>query len=248
LEGPAAVCSVVATTGSTPRKVGAAMVVIADGTHLGRIEGTIGGGAVEHRVRKAAVEVIATTRPLLKDFALTTELGMCCGGQMSIFIESIQENPPLLVFGAGHVGTAVCRLANHAGFYVSMADPRNDLLQPERLPEATQLFDGYAKEDMEQMPFGPNTFVLVVTHDHPTDQRLVEDILSRPFCYLAMIGSKRKAEMTKERCRNKGFEEEKLRQLHSPAGIDIGAETPEEIAVSIVAEMIAHRRLGRAPT
>ena len=239
---PAALCHVVATKGSTPRKPGATMLVIADGTEFGRIEGTIGGGAIEHEVRKKALQVIATMRPQSTTFSLTTELGMCCGGQMTIYFETIRENPPLIILGAGHIGSAVCQLASRTGFEVAVADPRSELLSSELLGESAALIDGYEDEDLNRLPFGPDAFVLVVTHDHPTDQRLVEAVLKRQFRYLAMIGSKRKAQLAFERCRNKGISESQIEQIHSPAGIDIGAETPEEIAVSILAEMIQYRR------
>jgi xanthine dehydrogenase accessory factor len=242
LQTSAALCTVVETQGSTPRKAGAAMLVIADGTHIGTIEGTVGGGTIEHQVREAAVQVIETGIPVCKKFALTTDLGMCCGGQMTIFIENLRERPPLIIFGAGHVGEAVCRIGAQAGFDVSVADPRKDRLRTDIFPDAIHLHDRYEKEDFSDMGIGPDSFVLVVTHDHPTDQRLVEDLVGGPFRYLAMIGSKRKAAMTVERCRNKGISEAQIERLRSPAGLDIGAETPEEIAVSIVAEMIAHRR------
>lgn len=243
----AALCHVVATKGSTPRKVGASMVVIADGSEFGRIEGTIGGGAIEHEVRKRALRVIATAQPQSHTFSLTTELGMCCGGQMTIYFETIRKNPPFIVLGAGHIGAAVSKLACKTGFDVAVADPRKELLSPALLGEPTLVIEGYDDEDLAELPFGPDAFVLVVTHDHPTDQRLLEAVLARQFRYVAMIGSKRKAHLALERCRNKGIPEERINQVRSPAGLEIGAETPEEIAVSILSEMIQVRRQKDAP-
>ncbi len=243
---PAALCTVVATEGSTPRKAGASMVVVADGSEVGRIEGTVGGGAVEHEIRRAALEVIATTRPRLVEIALTAQLGMCCGGKMTVFIEALRMRPPLIVFGAGHLGQALCKAAAAAGFDVHVADPRDELLTRERFPDAASLVDDYEGEDLARLPFGPDAFVVVATHDHQRDQQIVERVIERPARYLAMVGSQRKALLTRERCLAKGIAPAHVDRLVSPAGIDIGAETPEEIAVSIVAQLVHVRRATEA--
>lgn len=239
---PAAVCTVVETRGSTPRKAGARMVVFADGTPLGRIEGTIGGGAVEHRLREEAVLAIAETRPRMVHLNLTTQLGMCCGGQMTIYVEPLRERPPCVVLGGGHVGLAIAKVAHVAGFAVTVADPREELMTPARFGDDISLVHGYDDDDLDTLPFGPDAFVIVVTHDHQTDQRLVEKVLPRAYRYVAMVGSQRKALLTRQRCEAKGIAQERIAALRSPAGLDIGAETPEEIALSIVAEMVAVRR------
>lgn len=243
---PAAVVTVVSTSGSTPRKPGATMVVIADGTLHGAIEGTVGGGAVEHQVRAAALEVIATTRPRSLEIALTKELGMCCGGTMTFFIESLRLRPPLLLFGAGHVAQALCTVATTAGFDVTVADPREELLTRERFPHAAALVDDYERTDLGRLPFGPDAFVVVATHDHQVDQQIVERILPLSYRWCALIGSMRKALLTRERCLNKGVAPELVERLRSPAGLDIGAETPEEIAIAVVAEMVQVRRTAEA--
>jgi xanthine dehydrogenase accessory factor len=239
---PAAVVTVVATTGSTPRKAGATMVVLADGSPHGLIEGTIGGGAVEHQVRSAALAVIATTRPRTLEVALTKELGMCCGGTMTFFIEALRMRPPLVLFGAGHVAQALCRVATTAGFDVTVADPRDELLVAERFPDAVALVDDYEREDLARLPFGPDAFVVVATHDHQVDQQIIERVLPLPSRWCALVGSRRKAMLTRERCLNKGLDVALVERLRCPAGLDIGAETPEEIAVSLIAEMVQVRR------
>jgi xanthine dehydrogenase accessory factor len=243
---PAAVCTVTATSGSTPRKHGAKMVVYADGDELGRTEGTIGGGAVEHRVRREAVLAIAETRPRSIELNLTTQLGMCCGGKMTVYIEPLRARPPCVVLGGGHVGLALAELADTAGFDVTVADPRDELLTVERFGERVALIDDYEDEDLDRMPFGPDAFVVVVTHDHQVDQRLAEACLRRETRYLAMVGSKRKALLTRERCAAKGLDQDAIARLRSPAGLDIGAETPEEIALSIVSQMVHVRRVESA--
>lgn len=241
---PAAVVTVVAATGSTPRKPGATMIVVADGSEHGRIEGTVGGGAVEHQLRKAALEVVATTRPRSVEVALTKELGMCCGGTMTFFIESLRMRPPLVLFGAGHVAQALCRVATTAGFDVTVADPRDELLA--LCTDAVAVVEDYEREDFAKLPFGPDAFVVVATHDHQVDQRIVERVLPLPFRWCALVGSRRKAILTRERCLNKGVDSALVEKLRCPAGLDIGAETPEEIAVSIVAEMVQVRRTAEA--
>ena len=241
----AAVCTVVATSGSTPRKIGASMVVFSPAPgddSSGRIEGTIGGGAVEHRVQAEALEAIACMRPRTVEVALTTQLGMCCGGQMTIFIEPVRQSPPLLLFGAGHVAAALCPAASAAGFRVYVADPRDEQRTPTRFPDAARLVEDYEDADLDTLPFGPDAFALIVTHDHGTDQRLTERLLKRELRYLGVLGSQRKARLTRERCLAKGFSPAEVARIVSPAGLAIGAETPEEIAISILAQLIAIRR------
>ncbi len=244
---PGAVCTVIATRGSTPRKAGASMVVLDDGTVAGRIEGTIGGGAVEQLVRTAALEVSATLTPRVLEVPLATTLGMCCGGTMTIFIEALRMRPPCILFGAGHVAQALCATAHRAGFDVTVVDPRDDLCTFERFPDAVLRLDDYEHEDsLRALPWSSDAFVIVATHDHAVDQRLAEAVLRRhaeqPLRYVAVVGSARKALLTRERCRNKGLPEDVIAVLRCPAGVDIHAETPEEIAVAIVAEMIQIRR------
>ncbi len=239
---PAALCTVISTKGSTPRKPGASMIVVDDGSDIGAVRGTIGGGAVEHELRRRALDVIASTQPAMVEISLTTMLGMCCGGTMTFFIESLRMRPPLIVFGAGHVALALATFAKGAGFDVSVVDPRDELRTDERFVGCA-LFDSYDHDDdFAALPFAPDAFVVIATHDHHVDQRLAERALSYPSRYLAVIGSERKAAMTRERCRNKGLADDVIAKLRCPAGLDIGAETPEEIAISIVAEMVAVRR------
>jgi xanthine dehydrogenase accessory factor len=231
----AAVVTIVRVAGSTPREAGARMIVHADG----RIEGTIGGGRIELEAIDAAKAAIASETSRFMDYALTQELGMCCGGQLSLFIEPIERAPRLVIFGAGHVGVALAKAASDAGFAVHVVDERPELLTKERFPAARGLYD-----DLEdpKIPFSDRTFVMVTTHDHALDQRLVERALKKPNRWLGLIGSRRKAELTKKRLDQKGFSEREIASVRCPVGLAIAAETPAEIAVSILGELIAVRR------
>lgn len=239
----AVVVTVVRTTGSTPRAPGARMVVLPDGAILG----TIGGGKIEQEAIQTALAALVDERPRYLEHHLTQDLGMCCGGSLALFFEPIGGQPPLLIFGAGHVGTALTHMAALAGFAVHVADEREELLSELRLGEARRL---YADLDDPALPFGDRTYVMVTTHDHALDQRLVEKCLGKPHAWLGLIGSRRKAELTRERLAHKGFGPEAIARVRTPVGLAIGAETPEEIAVSILSELIAHRRkvvVGGAP-
>ena len=178
---PLALCTVVAIKGSTPRKLGAKMVVLENDTPHGSIYGTIGGGAIEHRVRTKALQTLKQKQATLYDVALANELGMCCGGQMTIFIEPLEIKPHLIIFGAGHIGQALCQLGLSMGFQVSVADPREELFEAPEFTSAINRFDDYTKYDLEHMPFSPDTFAVVVTHDHKVDQELIEKILPKDF-------------------------------------------------------------------
>jgi xanthine dehydrogenase accessory factor len=171
---------------------------------------------------------------------------MCCGGTMTIFIESLRMRPPCILFGAGHTSQALAAAADAAGFDVTVVDPRDELCTTERFPTATLRNSYDHDDDLQALPFAADAFVVIATHDHQTDQRLAERVITRDFTYLGLVGSIRKATLTRERCRNKGIAGDVIDRLRCPAGLDIGAETPEEIALAIVAEMIQVRRRGEA--
>lgn len=232
-------CTVVATQGSTPQKPGSKLAVAEDG----RLLGTIGGGAIEQQVVEAARALLsdegAATRTL--ETHLTHDLGMCCGGKMTVFLEKHATPARLVLFGAGHVGKEVATLARAAGFRVTVVDERAEWATAERFP-GVELRREHPADAARALPGGPHTFVCIATHDHPLDQACVEGLLRTPLAYLGVIGSKRKAERFRLRLRQGGFSEAELARLESPMGVEIGAQTPAEIAVSIVARLIAVRR------
>ncbi len=222
------------------------MIVVDDGSDLGDVRGTIGGGAVEHELRRRALEVVRDGRPVVVEIPLTTMLGMCCGGTMTFFVESVRQRPPLIIFGAGHVGEAAAACAHAAGFDVSVVDPRDELLTEARFSFA-QRFNSYDHDDdLDALPFASDAFVIVATHDHQTDQRLAERTLQRACRAVLVVGSQRKAALTRARCENRGLDDVAMARLYCPAGLDIGAETPEEIALSMVAQLVQMRRRGDA--
>ena len=231
----AAVVTVVRTSGSTPRSLGAKMIVHGDG----RIEGTIGGGQLEYRAIELALETLEGGSAQYAELELTKELGMCCGGTASLFIEPLVTHPHLIVFGAGHVGEALARSATAAGFRVTAVDERESILREANLPANCARVDLL---DDPELPFGDGTFVMIATHDHALDQRLVERCLRQPVRWLGVIGSRRKAELMRQRLNHRGFEDRDVSRVRCPVGLAIGAETAEEIAVAIVAELIAVRR------
>lgn len=232
-----ALCTVVAISGSTPRKPGAKMIVIDNQEPTGFIIGTIGGGAIEHLIRSEAVRAIRECQAKFIETSLKNELGMCCGGVMKIFIEPIVKKPQLICFGAGHIAQALCPLAAQLGYNVTVVDGRSDLLAGNAFMMATHRLTDTSNFSLFDMPFSNNTYVVIATHDHDLDQKIVEGVLSQPFKYGALVGSQRKALMTKKRLLAKGFSNDAIKRIVCPAGLNIHASTPEEIAVSVAAQM-----------
>ncbi len=234
----AALVTVIETRGSTPRKPGAKMLVFSDG----RTKGSIGGGRVEYKVIKAAQKVLKTEHTQIIEYHLTSELAMCCGGKMTFFVESLVPHPPLMIFGCGHVGSAIIHAASPLQFELIAIDDHEQNLAPEKLPQAEQRLASYEPEDLKTLPFGPQAFIVIATRDHSLDQKLLEFCSKQQFQYLGIIGSQRKATMQIERLRAKNFSDDVIDRIRCPIGLSIGAVTPSEIAISVCAELIAERR------
>jgi xanthine dehydrogenase accessory factor len=239
---PAALVTVIATEGSTPQKAGAKMVVYPDG----RIVGTIGGGCVEAEMTWRARHVIESRRAQLTSYDLTPdqagEDGLVCGGRMQVFIEPIEGTPTLCLFGAGHVAQPLAHMAKQAGFRVQVADDRVKFANRERFPDADLvLVEGFA-EAARQMDLGRNTYAVVVTRGHKGDTEALEACLGRGLRFVGLLGSKPKLVHILSALEERGVSAEELATVHCPLGIEIGAVSPEEIAISILAEMIAVRR------
>jgi xanthine dehydrogenase accessory factor len=236
----AALCTIVRSQGSTPRHTTSKMLVYPDG----RILGTVGGGEVENRVHTEALQVIAEGRPRLLTYNMADpgrgDPGVC-GGQLEIFVEPIIPHPVLLLIGAGHVGKAVVHLAKWLGFYVIVSDDRPDFCTPESVPDA----DEYQAVAMHLLPekvkITPWTYIVLTTRGMNVDVEGLPALLGEPYAYLGIIGSQRRWALARKGLAEKGILEEVLDKIHSPIGLEIEAETPEEIAVSIMAQILLVR-------
>lgn len=241
---PAALATVVETSGSSPRKAGAKMLVRHDGTILG----TVGGGRVELETVAAALEAMGNGTPRTVSFTLTQEHGHVCGGRVLIYVEPSTVRPRLVIAGAGHVGRALVRAASFAGYRVTVADDRPGYADPEQLPEAGETVTGEYGSIFEQLAVDGTTAVVIATTGFEKDFTAVRGALRTPASFIGLIGSNRKREVLFATLAAEGYPPEEIGRITTPVGLAIGAETPEEIAVSIVAQLIEQRRLhGAAP-
>lgn len=237
---PAAFATVIAANGSTPRHAGARMLIRADGSTVG----TIGGGELEHRATAVALRVIETGRPERLSLDLVRDLGMCCGGQTEVYVEPLSVRQPFVIFGAGHVAHAVAPLLRALDYEVTVVDDRDELATSDRFPGCTvHVVD--PRRYVEELSGSSDAHWLIVTHDHKLDQDLLEVLLPKECAWVGMIGSKAKVARFLVRYRAAGIDEALFRKLSAPVGLDVGAETPAEIAVSIAAELIRVRRNAR---
>ena len=240
---PCVLVQIVGVNGSTPRAGGARMLVYADGA----IVGTIGGGELEHRLIAEALAALQEGRPRRFAAHLTRDLGMCCGGAVEAFVEPFLPPERLIILGGGHVGAATAMAAAPLGFEITVVDAREQWLEASRFPPGTTRLLAEPDTALDRLPLGPRTAVLVVTHAHALDQRLVEALLPRDLLWLGLIGSKAKVARFRLRLEAGGMDPALFARLQGPVGLDLGAETPEEIAISIVAELVWRRRGARNP-
>jgi xanthine dehydrogenase accessory factor len=232
-----ALASVIESRGFTPRKPGAHMLVDEGGATCG----TIGGGAIEERVLSEARALLQGGGVSLVKKHLTQELGMCCGGEMAVFLEVIEPAPRLYLFGAGYIARPLAALAAGCGFDVTVVDGREEWAAAERFPDC-RVVARAPEEFLRELATTPSDYAVVVTHDHALDQRLVQELLRRPLRFVGMIGSVPKQRKFALRLRARGFSDRQIARLRTPLGMPIGADTPEEIAVSAMGELIATRR------
>jgi xanthine dehydrogenase accessory factor len=238
----AALATIVDVRGSIPSHESAKLLVREDGSMVG----TVGGGCVEAEVWNAAREVMETERPKHLTFNLGQDAaydnGLICGGQLDVFVEPVMPQPRALIFGAGHISKSLAKVAGLAGFGVMVIDDRETFANRERFPEVEEVIAGEYEEIFARLPVNETTYIIIVTRGHRDDMRVLRWAAGVPASYIAMIGSKRKVISVIKELEKEGIARESLERIHAPMGLDIGAVTPEEIAVSVAAEMIAVRR------
>ncbi len=236
-----ALCTVVRTQGSTPRHSTSKMLVYPEG----RIIGTVGGGEMEQRVVAAALEALRDGRPRLLEYAMSDpsrgDPGVC-GGQVEVFVEPILPTPVLVVVGAGHVGKAVAHLAHWLGFRVAVNDDRPEFCTPESVPDADEFYPCAMAELPERLAITPWTYLVLTTRGVDVDVAGLPGLLDTPAAYLGVIGSQRRWATARKQLLEAGVPADRLDRIHSPIGLELHAETPEEIAVSILAEIIQLRK------
>jgi len=243
----AALATVTMTKGSTPREQGAKMLVKSDGT----IVGSVGGGSLELEVCKEAIKVIAEGKAKVLHFDLTgreaAEIGMVCGGVMDVFIEPIGPPPTLYIFGGGHISLSLAKIGKMLEFRVVVIDDSPEFANRERFPEADEILVRDFGSVYPQLEINEPSYIVIVTRGHLSDEMVLEQALKTNALYIGMIGSKKKIKTVYSHLQSRGISKEVLQKVHAPIGLEISAETPEEIAVSILAEIIKVKRTSQVP-
>lgn len=239
-----AVATVISISGSTPREIGAKMIILPNGS----IHGTIGGGKFEHLVISDAKEALNDGVCILKKYDLKPEdesgIGMECGGSVLVFIEVIKKNNQLLILGGGHIGLELYKMAILADFSVVVVDHRPEFVSNDRFPKAEKLLNCPVDDPRVLEMVDQNTYIVIITHEHKQDKLAVKSLINSDFRYLGMIGSKKKVTKTLRELISEGISKNKLEKIFTPIGLDIKSETPGEIAVSILAELINFKYTG----
>lgn len=240
-----AVCTIIRTHGSTPRHASSKMLVFTNG----KIIGTVGGGGLEQQVIDEALKVLREGQPRLLEYNMVDpsrgDVGVC-GGTVEVFVEPILPKPVLVVIGAGHVGKAVAHLAHWLGFHVIVNDDRPEFCTPESVPTADEFYTCLMADLPGRLVITPWTYLVLTTRGVDVDVPGLPALLDTPAAYLGVIGSRRRWAEARKQLIKSGISEETLACVHAPVGLDIFAETPEEIAVSIMAEIIALRNKKNA--
>ncbi|MGH2606932.1 MAG: XdhC family protein [Anaerolineales bacterium] len=239
----AALATVIRARGSVPRHAGSKMIVYPDG----KITGTVGGGEMENRVIEESLSAMQDGEIRILRYELNDPQGGdpgVCGGEVEVFVEPILPKPTVIVVGAGHVGQAVAHLAHWLGFRVVVSDDRAEFANPATVPEADEIVVCPLAELGARTRVDDQTYILLTTRGVPVDIAGLPALLDSPAAYLGVIGSRRRWEVTVQQLREKGIPEAKIARVTSPMGLELNAETPEEIAVSMMAEIILRRRGG----
>ncbi len=240
----AVLATVISSRGSAPRKAGTKMLIKADGSYIG----TIGGGGAELMVLEKARGVMNSGEPQTMHVDLSgreEDAAMICGGQMEVFLEPIRSAETLCLFGAGHISQSTATMGRMLGFRVVVIDPRPDYNNAERFPDAEQRLVEDYEDAFGKLDVADDGYIIISTPSHVLDEKCLRFAVGTGAKYIGMIGSKKKVKEVKERVLASGVDQAKLDTVHTPIGIEIGAETPEEIAISILAEIIQVRRNAR---
>jgi xanthine dehydrogenase accessory factor len=237
-----AMATIVSAKGSTPREVGAKMLIYEDGKFLG----SVGGGCMEAEIWQEAMKVMEEEKPKILHLDLTgrnaEDVGMICGGVMDIYVEPIVPAPRVYIFGGGHISLFVSKISSMAGFQVVVIDERPQFANKERFPDADEVIAEDFEMVLPKLKVNQSSYLVIVTRGHTYDQEVLDWALGQQVRYIGMIGSRMKVRTVYDNLKEKGIKPEQLERVHAPIGLDLGALTPEEIAVSIVAEMIKVRR------
>jgi xanthine dehydrogenase accessory factor len=229
-----ALCTIISTNGSTPRKTGAKMLVYEDG----KVKGSIGGGDLELSVIQDALKVIKQNKASVFKHDLLYQHAMCCGGTVEVFIEPLMNKRRLYIFGAGHTGNALAQFASSLDFDIFIIDDRKEYIDSINVAGINKMNLDFPIA-LKALPFDKNVFIVILTYSHQADRDILAYCIKKPFAYLGMIGSRRKIKMTEKLFLDGDIgTAEDLKKVNMPIGIDINAETPEEIAISILAEII----------
>lgn len=229
-----AIVTITKAEGSTPRGVGAMMLVLNDG----KIYGTVGGGSIENRIIELSLEAIKKGKSYGVNIALDESgVDMICGGEVDIFIDVYKNKPKLLIIGGGHVGQAIYNMANFLDFNIVIFDDREEFANRERFPLAYDLIHGDIKENLKKYPIDNNTYIVIVTRGHNYDEKALEVVVDSNAKYIGAMGSKKKVITMRKNLMEKGISEESLNKLYSPIGIKISSGKPEDIAFSILSEI-----------
>ncbi len=236
-------CIIVDNRGSTPRRVGSKMLVYPDGSILG----TVGGGEMENRVRKEAINAMQDGRPRLLEFNMVDPANGdpgVCGGSLEVYVEPISPRPTLVIIGMGHIGKEVAHLAHRLDFRIVITDDREEFCSQETIPDADERYPIPMAEFAETYNIKSDTYIVFTTRGSDVDVAGLPAILESPAAYIGIIGSKRRWIHTRNLLIEKGVSTEKLGRINSPIGLDLGGEKPAEIAVSILAEILMMQNRG----
>jgi xanthine dehydrogenase accessory factor len=240
---PIALATIVRASGSVPRHEGTRMLIHPDG----RIEGTVGGGDLERRVIEAGLEALQDGQPKNLHYEFRDiergDVGVC-GGEMEVFVEAIRPPATIVVVGGGHVGSAVAHLASWLGFRVVLTDDREEFANEVAVPDADEYLHAPLAELPERLEITPDTYLMLTTRGVPIDVEGLPALLGTEAGYIGVIGSRRRWEVCAKQLADSGVPSGQIERVHSPMGLELNAETPEEIAVSMLAEIIMRRRGG----